>query len=290
MPFAYLEGIRTQYQVVGAGPPLLLLSPLGDDGSAPQRWHDRVWRGFRPAECLSQSFQVITYDRRESGNSGGRVEPLSYLAFARQATALLDHLGVQRAFLLSSCVGCSVALALAADFAERCRALLLHWPVGGFRWLNTGRTNFDRHCAFVSEHGLSAVVERARQARMFWTNPESGPWASVIAADQAFVRAYECQNLDRYLHVVAQSRDNLFNDAMPLGVKANQLMAMQMPAFIMPGDDAWHTTSSAHLLSDLIPNAKISPLMPRQQNATTIESWVYDCAAACGCARPSAVA
>ena len=290
MSFAYIEGIRTQYQVIGAGPPLLLLSPLGDDGSVPQRWRDRVWRGFRPAEQLTRHFQVITYDRRELGNSGGRVEPLSYLAFARQANALLDHLCIQRVFLLGSCVGCSVALALAAHYPERCRALLLHWPVGGFRWLNKGRTSFDRHCAFVRDHGLSRVVERARVSGMFWTDPESGPWASVIAADEAFARAYVCQDRDRYLQVVAQSRDNLFSDAMPSGATESQLMAMQMPVFIMPGDDAWHTTSSAHVLRELIPNAKISPLLPRQQNAAIIESWVYDGAGACDYARPSAAA
>ena len=290
MAFAYIEGIRTQYQVIGAGPPLLLLSPLGDDGSVPQRWRDRVWRGFRPAERLTRHFQVITYNRRESGNSGGRIEPLSYPAFARQANALLDHLGVHRAFLLSSCVGCSVALALAADFPERCRALLLHWPVGGFRWLSRGRTSFDSHSSFVREHGLSSVVERARQTRVFWTDPESGPWASVIASDEAFARAYVCEDLGHYLQVVAQSRDNLFSDTMPSGVKDNQLMAMQMPAFIMPGDDAWHASSSAHVLRELIPNAKISALMPRKQDAAAIESWIYDCAAACDYLRPSATA
>ena len=290
MPIAYIEGIRTQYQVVGAGPPLLLLSPLGDDGSVPKRWRERLWRGFRPAEQLTRYFQVITYDRRESGKSGGRVEPIGYPAFARQANALLDHLGIQQAIFLSSCFGCSVALALAAHFPERCRGLLLHWPVGGFRWLSRGRTSFDSHSTFTREHGLSSVVERARQRGMFWTHPEAGPWASVIASDDVFARNYVRQDLERYLQVVAQSRDNLFSDSMPSGVTSNHLMAMQMPAFIMPGDDAWHATSSAHVLRELMPNAQMSPLMPRQQNAAAIESWVYDCAAACDCASPSAAA
>jgi len=290
MPFANIEGIRTHYQVTGKGPPLLLLAPLGDNASIPQRWLDRVWRGFKPAELLTRDFQLITYDRRESGNSGGRVEPLSWTIFARHANALLDHLGIEQAFLLGGCVGCSVALSLGAHFPERCRALLLHWPVGGFRWLNRGRTLFDRHMAFVREHGFLRVAEQARQSSLFWSDPEAGPWSSVIASDDSFAQAYVRQDLDRYLQVVAQSRDRLFSDTLPSGVTGSQLMTMRIPAFIMPGDDALHSTSSAHVLRELMPHAKLSRLMPRQQTATSMEHWICESALACGYARPAAAA
>lgn len=129
----------------------------------------------------------------------------------------------------------SVALALGAHSPDRCQALLLHWPVGGFRWLNRGRTNFDRHIAFVREHGLLSVAELARQSSMFWSNPEAGPWSSVIASDYSFARSYVRQDLDRYLEVVAQSRDNLFSETIPSGVTNSQLMTMQISAFVMPG-------------------------------------------------------
>jgi pimeloyl-ACP methyl ester carboxylesterase len=291
MPFANLDGIRTHYQVMGEGPPLLLLAPIGDNVAVPQRWRDRAWRGFKPAELLTRHFQVIAYDRRETGNSGGRVEPLSWTIFARQANALLDHLEIKQAFLLGSCVGCSVALAMGAHFPDRCRALLLHWPVGGFRWLNTGRAIFDRHIAFVREHGLSSVAERARQSGgMFWSDPEAGPWASVIAADDAFAQFYVSQDFDSYLRVTAQSRDHLFSDAAPSGATNSQLMTMHVPTFVMPGDDALHATSSAHVLRELMPQAKLSRLMPRQQNAASIGDWVYESAAACDYARPAAAA
>ncbi len=293
MTFANIEGIRTHYQVAGKGPPLLLLAPLGDNAVTPQRWLDRVWRGFKPTEQLTRDFQLITYDRRESGNSGGRIEPLSWTAFARHADALLDHLGIEQAFLLGGCIGSSVALALGAHAPNRCRALLLHWPVGGFRWLNMGRTNFDRHIAFAREHGLLRVAELAQKSSMFWINPEAGPWSSLIAADDSFVQSFVRQDLDHYLEIVTQSRDNLFNDAAPSGATSSQLMAMQIPAFVMPGDDALHTTSSAHVLRELIPHAKLSHLMLRQQNAASIEHWIYESAesaAACGYARPAAAA
>ena len=290
MPFATIDEIRTHYEVAGKGPPLLLLAPLGDNPTIPLRWLDRVWRGFKPAELLTRDFQLITYDRRESGRSGGRVEPLSWKGFAHHAKALLDYLGIERAFLLGGCAGCSVAVALGAHFPERCRALVLQWPVGGFRWLTRGRASFDRHVTFVREHGLPAVVERARQSSMFWSDPEAGPWSSVIASDESFARSYVRQDLEHYLQVVAQSRDQLFSDIMTSGVTGSELMTMRIPAFIMPGDDALHSTSSAHVLRELIPHAKLSRLTPRQQTAASIEQWIYESVLACGYARPAAAA
>lgn len=276
MPFARIEGIHTHYQVTGEGPPVLVLAPESPDSALSRRRLDRLWRGFQPLETLAHNFRVITYDRRESGKSGGRIEPLTWQAFAQHAKSLLDHLGIADAFLLGGCIGCSVGLAFAADFPERCRGLLLHWPVGGFRWLSRGRASFDRHIAFTLEHGLTGVVERARQSEFFWTHPEAGPWCSVIASDPAFAESYVRQDLDCYLQVVAQSRDNLFSDAMPSGATGPQLMAMNVPAFIMPGDDASHSASCAQILHELIPQATLSSFGPRQQNAASMEQWVYN--------------
>lgn len=276
MPVADIEGIKTRYQVVGEGPPLLLLSPMGFDAAISQRWVNRVWRGFKPLGVLARDFRVITFDRRECGESGGRVEPLSWPIFARHAKALLEHLEIENAFLLGACIGCSVALAFGAHFPERCRALFLHWPVGGFRWLARGRSNFNRHIAFARERGLAGVAERARQSGLFWSDPEAGPWASVLGLDEAFAESFVRQDLGRYLEIVEESRDNLFGDVMPSGVTGEQLMAMNVPAFIMPGDDALHSTSCAHALRELIPHAKLSPLMPPQQNAAIIEHWIYE--------------
>ena len=276
MPIAEIEGIRTRYEVLGEGPPLLLLAPLGYDDPIARRWADRVWRGFHPVEALSPHFQVIVYDRRETGGSGGCIEPLSWALCARHAAGLLEHLAVEKAFLLGACVGCSVALALAARYPQRCSALLLHWPVGGYHWLSRGRANFDRHIAFAREHGLAGVAELAKRSRVFWTDPDAGPWSSLIGSDAAFADAFVRQDLDGYLEVVAQSRDNLFSDTLPAGASCEQLVAMKVPAFIMPGNDPLHTASCAHVLRELMPQAKLAPFGITQQNAVTLASWIFE--------------
>lgn len=276
MPFAEIQGIRTRYEVLGKGPALLLLAPVGYDDPISRRWADRVWRGFRPVEALSPHFRVIVYDRRETGGSGGSIEPLSWALCARHAAGLLEHLEVEKAFLLGACVGCSVALAVAAEYPERCRTLLLHWPVGGYHWLSRGRANFDRHIAFTREHGLAGVAEFAKRSRVFWTEPDAGPWSSLIGSDPAFADAFVHQDLDEYLRVVAQSRDNLFSGTLPSGVSCEQLVMMNLPAFIMPGNDPLHTASCAHTLRELMPQATLSALKPSQQNSVTIASWIFE--------------
>ena len=280
MAFATIDGIKTHYEIFGDGPPLLMLAPAGFDASM-SRWRlNGVWKEMQALDTLARDFKLIAYDRRETGESGGRIEPLDWPIYARHAVGLLDYLQIKDAFVIGGCMGCSVALATGALFPQRCRALLLHWPVGGYRFMLKCRGNFDKHIAYARENGLQGVVERAKKSKVFWNDPECGPWSAVIGSDAAFADAFARQDLNRYLDLITQSRDTLFPDTMPTGATAEQVMRIDVPAFIMPGDDASHATSAAHALRELMPQAKLSPLMPPQQNAQTVRQWIRDSAAA----------
>jgi pimeloyl-ACP methyl ester carboxylesterase len=276
MPHATIDGLRINYDVQGNGPPLIMLAPGGFDSNI-QGWSTRgVWKDMRPLDVLKNDFTLIAYDRREAGNSGGRVEPHSWRMWAAEAVGLLDHLDIDRAWLIGGCMGVSVGVAMGAHFPARCTGLLLHWPVGGFRWRAKGHLNFDRHIAFARANGLAAVAERAKKSPAFWADPETGPWASVLARDDAFAAKFIKQDLEQYLAIVAYSRDTLFDDTMPSGATGEQLMALKIPSFIMSGDDASHSTSSAHALRELIPGSILSPLMPPQQNPASVSAWIRD--------------
>jgi hypothetical protein len=69
---------------------------------------------------------------------------------------------------------------------------------------------------------------------------------------------------------------------MPSGATGEELLAMKLPAFIMPGDDASHSCSSAHALRELLPDARMSPLMPPGQNAATVAAWIREARAVVG--------
>jgi pimeloyl-ACP methyl ester carboxylesterase len=270
MSTATIDGLKVHYEVFGAGAPLLMFAPGGFDATI-EKWRTAsAWTGIDALEALASQFQVIAYDRRESGQSGGRVERLSWHTYARQAKALLDHLKIESALVLGGCMGCSVALAFAVDYPEATRALLLHWPVGGFRWKATGRDRFERHYRFANTDGLPGVVERARTGKSFWTDPEAGPWASVMARDPSFAEDFVCQDLNRYLGLIAVSGRGLFDRDTATGAQPEEIMGISVPALIVPGDDASHATSAAHYLRELLPNASFWNVPPPEQTTREV--------------------
>jgi pimeloyl-ACP methyl ester carboxylesterase len=99
------DGIRTRFKVLGQGPPILLFSPGGFDASL-EAWHSHDhYRRLGLLESLQERYSCIIFDKREAGASGGRLQRITWHDYARQAVALLDHLGVGRAHLLGACIG-----------------------------------------------------------------------------------------------------------------------------------------------------------------------------------------
>ena len=138
MPKVAIDGIQTNYEVYGSGPPLLMMAPGGFDSTIEKWSMAGVWKGMQPLESLAKHYTCIAYDRREAGASGGRVERLTWTGYAKQAKGLLEHLGHERAFIMGGCMGVSVAIAFGVAYPEASLGLVLHWPVGGPRWHVTG--------------------------------------------------------------------------------------------------------------------------------------------------------
>ncbi len=276
MPTATIDGLEVSYVTRGSGPALLMLAPGGFDATM-EKWATAgVWKGMRPLDTLSSEFTLIAYDRRESGASGGRVERLTWSLFADQAKALLDHLGIREAYILGGCMGCSVALAFAARYPKATRALVLHWPVGGYRWKLNGGDRFARHVDFTREHGLAGVVMRAHEGRSFWQDPEAGPWASVIVRDARFAEAFPQQDPERYVGLVAASGRTLFDRDMPPGAEPEEMMALKVPALIVPGDDPAHAASGAYYLRELLPRPEFWPVMPPDQTPDRVRDRILE--------------
>jgi pimeloyl-ACP methyl ester carboxylesterase len=276
MPTATIDGLKVNYQVQGSGPPLLMLASGGFNSTIEGWTRGGVWKEMDAINALSQSFTCIAYDRRESGLSGGRVEKLTWELFARQGWGLLDHLGIEKAWIVGGCMGVSVAVAMEVLHPRRCAGLLLHWPVGGYLWMQKGRGYYDRHIAFVRQHGLAAAAARGPAGKNFWLDPEAGPWASQNASDPAFTAAYVKHDVAKYLDICAQSRDALYGDTMPSGVSGAQLMTIQTPSLILPGADASHATSAAWAMKELMPNAEFWNVLPPHQNGVNVLAALLD--------------
>ena len=93
MPSVDIDGIATNYEVHGSGPPLLLMAPGGFDSTI-EKWSTSwPWQRFLPLNAFARSYTCIAYDRREAGQSGGRVERLTWSGFADQAKGPSGSLG-----------------------------------------------------------------------------------------------------------------------------------------------------------------------------------------------------
>ena len=269
MAFATINGIRVHYVIQGSGPPLLMFAP-GGFRSVISRWTaeggKREWKEMDGLAALSRHFTCIAYDRRESGLSGGRVEPLTWDLYVQEAKGLLELAGATGAHVLGSCMGAALALAFAVRHPDACRSLVLHWPVGGYRWMMKGHTFFRRHLDFVRANGLPAVVARARDGENFWLDPEIGPWGSPAAVYPEFASELVKQDLKTYYEITERSREALFNDTMPSGASGDELTKIRTRAFILPGNDSSHAYSASVALRELMPNAELWDVMPDRQN------------------------
>lgn len=104
--FVTVGRARWHVQMMGAGPPLLLLHGTGASVHS--------WRGVMPV--LAQTHTVIAPDLpRHAFTTGHNAYAMSLPAMAREIAALLKELNVQPAAIIGHSAGAAIALQLALD-------------------------------------------------------------------------------------------------------------------------------------------------------------------------------
>lgn len=277
MPMILIDGIETRYEVRGSGEPLLLFSPGGFDATL-EKWSALgVYGRTKMLGPLAERFQCILFDRRETGASGGRVERVTWQHYARQGRGLLEHLGHRSAHVMGGCMGCGPVVALASAHPEMVRSMVLYWPVGGAKYRINGQQRFTTHLAYVQQEGLAAVVKLAQSgAASFGEDPRGGPWVSVLRRDAAFAAAYAQQDPKRYkLTVLAMMRALLDRDTAP-GAEPEELLRLDIPALVVPGQDASHATSAARYLQECLPRADYWDIAPAAQTEANVPGRLVD--------------
>jgi pimeloyl-ACP methyl ester carboxylesterase len=277
MPLATCDGIETYYEISGSGPPLLLFSP-GGFNAALENWTSfGIYRRLNLLGHLREHYTCIAFDKRESGHSGGRVERITWNDYAAQGAGLLDELGIERAYLLGGCIGCSIVTAFAVAHPQRVASMVLYSPAGGPRYRLTQRARFAEHVAYVEEHGLAGVVALATtDEQSFAQDPRVGPWVSVIRADSAFAEEYGLFDAERYLAIVDEMGHSLFDrDTVP-GAEPEGLMQLEIPALVVPGHDANHATSAARYLEECLAGSEYWDVSPEAQTEATAPARILE--------------
>ena len=277
MPSVAADGIETRYELLGSGPPLLMYAPGGFDATV-EKWSTQgVYATIKLLEHLPASYTCIAFDRRETGRSGGRVERITWHDYARQGKSLLERLGFERAHVMGGCMGVSAAVAFGIAYPRATRSLVLYWPVGGARYRMNGQLRFAEHLGFVQRRGLADVVELVRaEGKSFGADPRGGPWAAVIKRDAAFAEAYARLPADAYKTMVIAMGRTLFDRDTAPGAEPEDLMALDVPALVVPGRDASHATSAARYLEECLPRAEYWDVLPAEQTEANAPARILE--------------
>lgn len=277
MTTTVIDGISTRYEVAGSGPPLLMFSPGGFDSSLDSWRSVGIYRRLNLLEHLTKKYTCITFDRRESGLSGGRVERIGWNDYIVQARGLLDHLGIATAHLMGGCVGCSTVAAFAVAHPERVSSMVLYSPAGGVKYRLKQHERFTQHLAYVQERGLAEVVALAKSHDQgFSKDARVGPWVTVIRNDPSFAEAYAEADPDRYRVVVSGMARLLFDrDSVP-GPEPEDLLGLDVPALVVPGQDDSHAPSAARFLQECLPRAEYWDMPLAEQTEETAPARILE--------------
>lgn len=270
MATTVIAGITTRYEVRGTGPPLLMFSPGGFDATLEKWTTQGVYARIKPLDHLSRKYTCIIFDRRETGQSGGRVERITWDHYMEQGKGLLDHLHMQRAHVMGACMGCCPAVAFGVAYPDVTMSLLLYWPVGGARYRINGQLRFSQHLAYVQQHGLEGVISLvSADGKSFGEDPRGGPWASVLRRDPAFAETFVRQDMGRYRLLVSAMGRTLFDRDTAPGAEPEDMLHLSVPALIVPGRDQSHATSAARYLEECLPKAEYWDVPVEEQTEQT---------------------
>ena len=154
MPTFAADGVNIHYEVTGSGLPLVLSHEFAGDGAS---WEPQV-------NFFSRRYQVVTYSARGYLPSDVPEDPAAYSQdrSTEDLRCLMDHLGIEQAYIGGLSMGGSVTVSFAIAHPERCRALIVaaagagadnreqmlaSWKVGVETMLNQGMGKFAERYA-----------------------------------------------------------------------------------------------------------------------------------------------
>ena len=171
---------------------------------------------------------------------------------------MLDAVGVERAHIMGGCIGCAHAWNLIASALERVSAAVCQNPVGldETNSLATFYAMFNPTMRLARAEGMGAVVDAAVANSLFVANNGAGPFAPVLAADEALREQFRRMRVESYVALVVRFRDGMWPDNKPFFTVSEAWMReCPAPMLVLPGADPFHPTSIARLITEIAPRA-----------------------------------
>jgi pimeloyl-ACP methyl ester carboxylesterase len=232
MPIFERDQVRISYQVHGEGLPVLALAP-GGLRSVASRWESAPWN---PVAALSESYQVITMDQRNAGDSWAPITAEDgWHTYTDDQIGLMDHLGFHKFYVIGMCIGGPYATRICQQAANRILAAVLLQPIG---------LEHNRHL-------FEGMVDSWRED-IADAHPEAGDeaWA-------AFKKA-------------------MFGGRFMFAVDKRDLSKVETPTLVAMGDDEYHPASVSRAVARLTPNATLIEEWKDEAHLPALDSAIKD--------------
>jgi pimeloyl-ACP methyl ester carboxylesterase len=119
MERAALEGVQLEYEVRGAGEPVVLIHP----------GHFADWlTPLLDEPVLTEHYRLVSYHRAGCAGSSHIAGPVSLVQQAAHCRSLMSHLGIERAHIVGQSSSGNIALQLALDAPDAVHSLAILEP------------------------------------------------------------------------------------------------------------------------------------------------------------------
>lgn len=206
------QGVKIAYDVIGAGPPVLLIH--GFASTAAVNWVSTGW-----VKVLSEhGRQVVLIDNRGHGESEKLYDPARYEApeMAEDARRLLDHLEIAEADVMGYSMGARITAFLAIHHGARVRSAVIAGMAGNiFKGVDTSDAIAD---ALSSDDAGATSAPTAKAFRLFAerTGGDLKALAACMRAGRPALTRAELAQIACPVLVVAGDEDTIAGPVEPL--------------------------------------------------------------------------
>ena len=219
MPTAKINGINIYYESHGTGFPLVLAYGIGGNTT---EWEPQI-------PVFSRAYRFIVWDPRGHAQSESPPNADQYTqeVFAQDLEGLLDHLGINRAYVGGLSMGGGIATRFAILHPERVAALLIFdsFSSSGLETPSETRQMREEIIRLTETEGMSAVAEFAMK-----NNPNISQTALLGNEQENRVRQmYLALDPVGYAHSTRMILNAVFS--------ASLLEGIEVPTLVMAGQE-----------------------------------------------------
>jgi pimeloyl-ACP methyl ester carboxylesterase len=249
---ASLNGIRVYYEVTGTGFPLVWCHELAGNCHS---WSEQV-------RFFSRRYRVITYNAKGYPPSDVPDNADLYTQDAQVADlrALLNHLGVERAYIGGLSMGGSVALNFGIAHPEMAAALIIAGTGTGSTDPLPYRQEVERFAQDLEKRGMAALTEYAKgPTRVQFLRKDPNGWQKFSDA----LLSFSARGCALTLRGFPARRPTVFE-------LEPGLRRLPMPVLILCGDEDDPCIATSLFMKRAIPRAGLA-VFPRTGHTLNLE-------------------